>query len=76
MRTTLTIDDPLLKAAEQLTGEQSRSKAVNAALTEWVRLRRLQELKALRGTMDIRYELAPMRALEVAEGEECRDGAH
>ena len=70
MRTTLTIDDVLLCEAARLTGERSRSKAVSAALFEWVRLRKIQELKALRGTMSIRYDPSDMRALEVAEASE------
>ena len=76
MRTTLTIDDALLCEAARLTGERSRSKAVSAALSEWVRLRKLQELKALRGTMSIRYDdLVAMRSLEVAEAGEFHHDA-
>ena len=74
MRTTLTIDDSLLSEATRLTGKRSKSKAVSAALVEWVRMRKLRELKALRGTMDFRYDVEELRALEVAEAwEECGD---
>lgn len=75
MRTTLTIDDSLLHAVEELTGEHSRSKAVNGALAEWVRLRKLQELKTLRGTLEFQYDIGDLRNLEVAEAMKEVDGA-
>ena len=71
----MTIDEPLLRETSRLTGERSRSKAVNAALGEWVRMRKLKELAKLRGTMDIRYDVAELRALEMAEAQEDGDGA-
>jgi hypothetical protein len=36
-------------------------KAANAVLAEWLRLRRLRELKALQGTLDIAYPVADFR---------------
>jgi Arc/MetJ family transcription regulator len=47
MRTTVDIDEKLLAEAERLTGETSPSKAVNAALRELVRRRKLQGLRKL-----------------------------
>lgn len=67
MRTTLTVEDGLLDDALRITGERSRSKAVNMALAEWVRLRRLRELRKLRGTIEFQYPIDELRALEVAE---------
>ena len=44
MRTTLDIDSQLLDQVVNATGESSKSKAVNAALKEYVRRRYAQEL--------------------------------
>jgi hypothetical protein len=74
MRTTLTLDDTLLHEAMRRLGESSKAKTVNAVLAEWVRLRRLRELKALQGTLDIVCPLEHSRALEVAECQETDDG--
>ena len=47
MRTTLDVDPELIEEAERLTGETTASKAVNAALREFVRKRKIQELRIL-----------------------------
>ena len=47
MRTTLDVDPELIEEAERLTGETTASKAVNAALREFVRKRKIQELRVL-----------------------------
>ena len=53
MRTTLEIDDGLLDDVVKLSGEKNRRKAVNAALAEYVRRRKLQDLRKLIGTLDL-----------------------
>lgn len=75
MRTTLTLDDQLLHEAMRRLGESSKAKTVNAVLAEWVRLRRLRELRALQGTLEITYPVGDVRALEVAESQETDDGS-
>lgn len=44
MRTTLNIDSKLLETVVQATGEKNKSKAVNAALKEFIRRKRVQEM--------------------------------
>ena len=44
MRTTLNIDVKLLKTVVDATGEKTKSKAVNAALKEYIRHRSVEEL--------------------------------
>ena len=44
MRTTLNIDSKLLETVIEATGERTKSKAVNAALKEYVRRKHVQEL--------------------------------
>ena len=44
MRTTLNIDSKLLEIVVEATGEKNKSKAVNAALKEYIRRKHVQEL--------------------------------
>ena len=44
MRTTLDIDGKLLDSVVDATGEKTKSRAVNAALKEYIRRRHVQEL--------------------------------
>ena len=47
MRTTLVVDKKLLEEASRYSGERSPSEVVNRALLEFVRRRKLQELRQL-----------------------------
>ena len=44
MRITLNIDSKLLESVLEATGEKTKSKAVNAALKEYIRRKHVQEL--------------------------------
>ena len=44
MRTTLDIDGALLDSVVEATGEKTKSRAVNAALKEYIRRKHVQEL--------------------------------
>ena len=44
MRTTLDIDGELLDKVVDATGERTKSRAVNAALKEYIRRKHVQEL--------------------------------
>ena len=44
MRTTINIDEKLLKNVLEATGEKTKSKAVNAALRDYIRRKHVQEL--------------------------------
>ncbi len=49
MRTTINIDERLLKEAMKETGERNRGRVVNQALDELVRRRKIERLLASRG---------------------------
>ena len=51
MRTTLDIDSALLDKVIDATGEKSKSGAVNAALSEYIRRKHTQELIASWGNV-------------------------
>ncbi len=53
MRTTLDIDEKLLEDVAALTGEKKKGKAVSKALEEYIRRRRIEELRAMAGTIDL-----------------------
>lgn len=53
MRTTLDIDKKLLEEVVALTGEKSKGRAVSKALEEFIRKKRIEELRAMAGTVDL-----------------------
>jgi Arc/MetJ family transcription regulator len=52
MATNLAIDDRLIQEAQKLGRHRTKKEAVTAALDEYVRRRRQQEILALFGTID------------------------
>ncbi|MEX0682436.1 MAG: type II toxin-antitoxin system VapB family antitoxin [Dehalococcoidia bacterium] len=54
MRTTINIDDALLREAQKITGEKNRGRVVDRALAELVRRDKTERLIALAGTIEIR----------------------
>ena len=53
MRTTLDVDPKLLTDVVKVTGEKSKSKAVNKALEEYIRYSRVERLLDLQGKLDL-----------------------
>lgn len=64
MRTTIDVDRCLLDKVVEISGEASKSKAVNRALEEYVRRMRIDHLLSLLGRLDLDlddwYELRHM----------------
>ena len=67
MRTTLDVDPDLLDAVVETTGERSKTRAVNKALKEYVRRRRVAELREIAGNIDLVNNLRELEALEMKE---------
>ena len=61
MRTTLILPDALVDEARRLLGFTSKTDTVVLALTELVRRRRLEELKALMGDVELEIDLPASR---------------
>jgi Arc/MetJ family transcription regulator len=59
MRTTVDIDPELLAEAMRLTGVETKKEVIGLSLAELVRRRRIEELIAMAGTMDL--DLDPER---------------
>ena len=64
MRTTLNISDAVAKDVIALSPGKTKTAAVNYALADWVRLKRIQELRSLRGKLHIADDLGRLRAME------------
>ena len=53
MRTTLDVDEKLMDTMLKMTGEKSKSKAVNKALKDFIRRKTIDELRAMAGKIDL-----------------------
>ncbi len=49
MRTTIHIDEDILRDLMRFTDAKTRTEAVNCAITEWVRRKRIDQFRAKRG---------------------------
>jgi Arc/MetJ family transcription regulator len=67
MRTTIDIDKGLLKDAQEALGAASASKAVNIALREVVRRKRLEEVRSRMGKGDFALDWREMEEIEMQE---------
>ena len=70
MRTTVDIEEKLLKNVVALTGEKSKNKALNKALEEYVRRSRVEELRAMLGKVDLVDNWRELEELEIKEMDE------
>ena len=67
MRTTVVIDEALLKKAQEALGTETIRETVERALEEAVRVHRRQELLALRGQVDLDLTLEELERLRSEE---------
>jgi metal-responsive CopG/Arc/MetJ family transcriptional regulator len=65
MRATLNIPDDLLKEVQKITGEKSKTRAITVAMQEYVRQKKIKELMALSGKIDIDYDWEKEEKLEM-----------
>jgi len=56
MRTTIDLDKKLAEEVLEAAGEKSLTKAVNRALVDYVRRRRIEELRAMLGHTDLKMD--------------------
>jgi Arc/MetJ family transcription regulator len=67
MRTTVNVSDELLVDLMRFADAKTRTEAVNFAITEWVRRKRLELFREKRGKITWEGDLDEMRALETEE---------
>lgn len=65
MRATLNIPDNLLTEVQKISGEKSKTKAIIIAMEEFIRQKKIKELIALRGKIEINYDWQKEEELEV-----------
>jgi hypothetical protein len=65
MRATLNISDELIKEVQKISGEKSKTKAITVAMREFIRQRKIKELIALRGKIEINYDWEKEEKLEL-----------
>jgi len=61
MRTTLDLPEELIEEARQLLGFKSKTDTVVLSLQELIRRRRIEELKALMGSVRLELDLPASR---------------
>ena len=69
MRTTLELDDGIFLDLMRFTNAKTKTEAANLALSDWVRGKRLEKLRSLRGKIAWEGDLDQMRSLEIKESE-------
>lgn len=73
MRTTLNLSELIVKEVEALYGSENRSKAVEKALEDAIRLKKLHAFMALKGRVEIDEEaVRKIRLAELNENEDNR----
>ncbi|MEW5922289.1 MAG: DUF2191 domain-containing protein [Bacillota bacterium] len=71
MRTTLNISDNIIREVERLYKTGSRSKSVENALEDAIRLKKIKEFMALKGNLEIDEEaVKKIRNAELRENED------
>lgn len=65
MRATLNIPDDLLSEVQKETGEKSKTKAITIAMKEFIRQKKIKQLLALRGKINIDYDWEKEEELEM-----------
>ncbi|HTB21865.1 MAG TPA: type II toxin-antitoxin system VapB family antitoxin [bacterium] len=69
MRTTITLQEDLLKVARARTRATSVTAAVNEALADWARRLRVDKIKAMAGKVRFDGDLGELRGLELKKAE-------
>ena len=67
MRTTVNIDDDIFEELMQITSSTSRAKAIQAAIYEYIEIKRKKQLLALRGKLDISNNWQQLRQQETQQ---------
>lgn len=71
MRTTLNLSEQLVKEVETLYGSENRSKAVEEALKEAVRMKKMKAFMYLKGQVSFDEDaVKTIREAEIAEDED------
>ena len=67
MRTTVDIDPNLLAEAMRLCDARTKREVIQTSLAEFIRRRRIEELKAMAGTLDLDLDPEQLERLRAEE---------
>ncbi len=67
MRTTLNISDALMKELMSVTDAKTKTKAIDAAIREYIRKRKIKKLQSLSGKIEIVDNWRELRESELEE---------
>ena len=70
MRATLNIPDQLIEEVQRLSGQKTKTGAIITVMEEYVRRKKLEDLLALRGKVQIDYDWKQEEAAEMKAAEE------
>jgi metal-responsive CopG/Arc/MetJ family transcriptional regulator len=65
MRATLNIPDDLMTEVQKATGEKSKTKAITVAMKEFIKQKKIKQLLALRGKIQVDYDWEKEEELEM-----------
>lgn len=65
MRATLNIPDDILSEVQKISGEKSKTKAIVIAMKEFIREKKMRDLIALRGKIQIEDVTEELEKLEL-----------
>jgi hypothetical protein len=69
MRTTMSLDDGLIKELMDVTGARTKTEAIHLAISEFIRRKKLEGLKALSGKIRVADNWQELEELELKEQE-------
>ena len=72
MRTTMILDERLLKELMAVTGAKTRTEAIHLAISELIRHRKRQGLKELSGKIRLAENWQDLEGVELKEQEQQR----
>lgn len=76
MRTTITLDDRIISEVMKVSSSKRKSEAVNHALAEYLKEKKLRRLLELRGTLRLNPAWKAAEEVELAESRRQRARRH
>lgn len=67
MRTTLELDERLIKELVKVTGAKTKKEAVSRAIEEYLRRRNVEKIIAMQGKLEFDMTWEEMEEIELAE---------
>ena len=70
MRTTISLEKKIFEDLMAFTDARTKTEAVNRAVAEWVRRKRIDRFRALRGKITWEGDIQDIRKAEIRESED------